>query len=39
MSTALKLDHRKPIIYESALKKDVNIISQAVHLETVTELY
>ena len=33
------LDRRKPIIYESALKKDANIISQAAHLEAATELY
>jgi hypothetical protein len=39
MPTALKLDRRKPITYESALKKDANIISQAAYLEAATELY
>ena len=39
MPTTIKLDHRKPITYESALKKDANIISQAAHLEAATELY
>ncbi|PMD14764.1 hypothetical protein NA56DRAFT_664488 [Hyaloscypha hepaticicola] len=39
MPTALKLDHRKPITYESALNKDSNIIRQAAHLEAATELY
>ncbi|OBT83687.1 hypothetical protein VE02_07576 [Pseudogymnoascus sp. 03VT05] len=39
MPTAIKLDHRKPITYESALNKDVNIISQAAYLEAATELY
>jgi hypothetical protein len=39
MPTALKLDHRKPITYESALQKDANIISQAAYLEAATELY
>jgi hypothetical protein len=38
MPTTLKLDRRKPITYESALKKDANI-SQAAHLEAATELY
>jgi hypothetical protein len=37
--TAIKLDHRKPITYEPALKKDVNIISQAAHIQATTELY
>ena len=32
MPTALKLDRRKPITYESALKKDADIISQAASL-------
>jgi hypothetical protein len=36
---ALKLDRRKPITYESALKKDANIINQAAYLEAATELY
>jgi hypothetical protein len=39
MPTALKLDHQKPITYESALKKDTNVISQAAYLEAATELY
>lgn len=39
MPTAIKLDHRKPITYESALKKDANIISQAAHFQAATELY
>jgi hypothetical protein len=39
MPTAIKLYHRKPITYESALKKDANIISQAAYLEAATELY
>jgi hypothetical protein len=39
MPTALKLDYRKPITYESALKKDANIISQAAYFEAATELY
>jgi hypothetical protein len=39
MPTTLKLDHRKPITYESALKKDAYIISQAAYLEAATELY
>ena len=39
MPTALKLDRRKPITHESALKKDTNIISQAAYLEAATELY
>jgi len=33
MPTAIKLDHRRPITYESALNKDANIISQAAYLE------
>jgi hypothetical protein len=32
MPTALKLDRRKPITYELALKKDANFISQAAYL-------
>jgi hypothetical protein len=39
MPTALKLDRRKPITYESALQKDANIISQAAYLQEATELY
>ena len=39
MPTVIKLDHRKPITYESALNKDTNIISQAAYLEAATELY
>jgi hypothetical protein len=39
MPTAIKLDHRRTITYESALKKDANIISQAAHFEAATELY
>jgi hypothetical protein len=39
MPTTIKLDYREPIIYESALKKDANIISQAAHFEAATELY
>jgi hypothetical protein len=39
MPTAIKLDHRRPITYESAVKKDANIISQAAYLEAATELY
>ncbi|KAH9211699.1 hypothetical protein DL95DRAFT_426991 [Leptodontidium sp. 2 PMI_412] len=39
MPTAIKLDHRKPITYESALNKDANIISQATYLKAATELY
>lgn len=39
MPTALKLDRRKPITYESALQKDANIINQAAYLEATTELY
>ena len=39
MPTALKPDRRKPITYESELKKDTNIISQAAYLEAATELY
>lgn len=39
MPTALlKLDHRKPITYESALKKDANIISQTAHFQAAEEL-
>ncbi len=32
MPATIELDHRRPITYESALKKDANIISQAAHL-------
>ena len=39
MPTALMLDHWKPIIYELAVKKDANIIRQAVYLKAATELY
>jgi hypothetical protein len=39
MPTTLKLDHRKSITYESALKKDANIISQAAYFKAATELY
>ena len=39
MPTTIKLDHRKPITYESALKKDANIITQAAYFEAATELY
>jgi hypothetical protein len=39
MPTAIKLDHRKPITYESALKKDTNVISEAAYFEAATELY
>jgi hypothetical protein len=39
MPTALKLDHRKPITYESAIKKDVNIINQAAYFEAAEQLY
>jgi len=39
MSTAIKLDHQKTITYESALKKDANIISQVAHFEAATKLY
>ena len=39
MRIALKLDRRKPIIYESTLKKDANIISQVAYLKAATELY
>lgn len=39
MPTLIKLDHREPITYESALNKDANIISQAAYLEAATELY
>jgi hypothetical protein len=39
MPTALKLDRRKSIIYELVLKKDANIISQAVYLKAATKLY
>jgi hypothetical protein len=36
---AYPIDRWKPITYESALKKDANIISQAAHLQEATELY
>jgi hypothetical protein len=39
MPAALKQDRRKPITYESALKKDANIVSQAAYLKAATELY
>lgn len=39
MPTAIELDHRKPITYESAFQKDANIIHQAPYLEAATELY
>jgi hypothetical protein len=39
MPTTIKLDHRKPITYSSAIKKDANIISQAAYLEAATKLY
>ena len=39
MPTAIKLDHRKPITYSSALKKDTNIISRAAYFQAATELY
>lgn len=39
MPNAIKLENRKPITFESALKKDASIISQAVYLEAATELY
>jgi hypothetical protein len=39
MPTALKLDRRKLITYESALKKYANIISQVAYLDVATELY
>src|ERR1700709_1712634 len=39
MPTVIKLDHRRPITYESAIKKDANIINQAEYLEAATGLY
>ncbi|KAE9373899.1 hypothetical protein N431DRAFT_407595 [Stipitochalara longipes BDJ] len=39
MPTTLKVDHRKPITYESALKKDINIVNQAVYFKAAEELY
>ena len=32
MPVTVELDHRGPITYQPALKKDANIISQAAHL-------
>ena len=37
MPATVELDHRGPITYESALKKDANIISQAAHLAAAKE--
>ncbi|TVY91114.1 hypothetical protein LAWI1_G004340 [Lachnellula willkommii] len=37
MPTAIKLDHRKPITYSSAMKKDSNIISRAAYFQAATE--
>jgi len=37
--TAINVDHRKPITYESALDEDTNIISEAAYFEAATELY
>jgi hypothetical protein len=39
MPTTLKLDHWKPITYESALKKDSNVVNQAVYFKVAEELY
>jgi hypothetical protein len=39
MPTVLKLGCRKPITYESAFKKDADIISQAAYLKAAAELY
>ncbi|KAH7418655.1 hypothetical protein BKA64DRAFT_717335 [Cadophora sp. MPI-SDFR-AT-0126] len=39
MPTTIELDHRRPITYESALKKDTNLISEAAYFEAATELY
>jgi hypothetical protein len=38
MPIIIELNHQKPIIYKSALKKDTNIISKIVYLEAVIEL-
>jgi hypothetical protein len=39
MPTTLKLDRRKQATFESALKKDADIINQAAYFEAATELY
>ena len=39
MPTVLMLDRRKPTTYESALKKDENIINEVSYQEAATELY
>ena len=39
MPTTLKVDHRKPITYESALKKDSNVVNQAAYFKAAEELY
>ena len=39
MPTALKLDHRKPIIYKLALQKETYTIRQAAYLKAVAEIY
>jgi hypothetical protein len=39
MPTTLKVDHRKPITYKSALKKDSNIVNQAAYFKAAEELY
>jgi hypothetical protein len=39
MPATINIDHRRPITYESALKKDANIISEAAYFEAAIELY
>lgn len=39
MSVTLELDHRRPITYESAIKKDSNIIEKLRHFEAAKQLY
>lgn len=38
MPATLDLDHRGPIMYESVVKKDTNIIGQVAHRAAAAEL-
>jgi hypothetical protein len=39
MPAALELDNRKYIIYESALREDVNIINEVIYLRARRQLF
>jgi hypothetical protein len=39
MLTTFKLSYRKPIIYEPALKEELNVVNQVVYFKVIKELY